>query len=129
MNLEEVGDLFVVIVGFDNRHDPGQTTIAAWHAGLNSAITLAEATRAVVDHYSSSRDFIMVADVNELVAQAWEEQRSLDRQSGWDIARLMGYKGHVEKPEAIGRVLREQGQQRALQFARDALPVLREIKS
>lgn len=129
MNLEEVGDLFVVIVGFDNRHDPGQTTIAAWHAGLNSAISLAEATGAVVDHYSSSRDFIMVADVNELVAQAWEEQRTRDRQAGWDVARLIGYEGHIEEPESIGRVLREKGQHEALQFARDALPVVRKLGS
>lgn len=121
MNIQEVGDLFVVIVGFDNRHDPGQTTIAAWHAGLNDAITLAEATKAVVSHYSYSRDFIMVADVNQIVSDAWDEQHQRDQQQGWAIARSIGYEGYIERPELIGAVAREKGPHDAAAYARELL--------
>jgi hypothetical protein len=128
MNLEEVGDLFVVIVGFDNRHDPGQTTIAAWHAGLNEAITLAEATKAVIDHYAYSREFIMVADVNQLVRDMWEEQHHRDAAAGWQIARIIDYRGHIEKPELIGMVYREKGTDAAVAYARETLPAMRELE-
>lgn len=121
MNLQEVGDLFVVIVGFDNRHDPGQTTIAAWHAGLNDAITLAEATKAVVSHYAYSRDFIMVADVNQLVSDMWDEQHSNDQQQGWAISRHIGFEGYIERPELIGAVAREKGNDAAVAYARALL--------
>ncbi|SDQ16410.1 hypothetical protein [Microbacterium sp. cf332] len=64
MSIEEIRSLFVVIMGCDNRHDPGLTTEMAWQAGIDSNITLSEASAAVVAHYAESRDFVMIADIN-----------------------------------------------------------------
>lgn len=62
MNAADVNDLIRLCQGFDNRRDPDDLIIAAWLSVLGD-IDPADARQAVVDHYATTRDWIMPADI------------------------------------------------------------------
>ncbi len=68
MTPSECAELLALAAAFDNR-SIGEENARAWAAALEPTVTLGDARQIVVDHYASTRDWIMPADVNTASAR------------------------------------------------------------
>lgn len=111
MTPEEAAKVLAVAVTFDSRLNPqtpgdARLRAQAWSAALNSSMPPEWAQKAVVGHYSASREAIMPAHLNE----AWKAHRATER-AREDNERLRAQRGlGVPMPAELRGAIRALGQ-------------------
>ena len=68
MKLSETAALLATVAAFDNRHTP-EEAVHAWASALHPDITLEDARKLAVEHYSSSTEWLKPAHINAAFKQ------------------------------------------------------------
>jgi hypothetical protein len=85
---DEIRALFVVIIGFDHRPNPGQADITAWATASDIAgWTFGEARNAIVEHFSYETEYLKPGHVTQRIkANRRQPARPLPAERQLDVA-------------------------------------------
>lgn len=101
MNLSQTARLLSTVASFNNR-TVGETDVVAWQSVL-SDVDLADAERAVRDHYAESTEWIMPAHVRRAVRDMVSQRDMAERATPWAAGQYGVLKADA-MPEVAGPV-------------------------